>query len=335
MVTVYDIAKAAGVTKTTVANALAGKPNVSEATRQRILRYAEEMGYRPNLLARSFSQRKTFIIGLVLPSIANLFYPEIADAIENYASRTEYQTVLCNTHRNYTLGKQQMERLVGRWVDGCIVMEESLDIADTEQYFRQGLPMVLCDWQKYKAPAGIPQVLGNFFRAGELAAQHLLDLGHRHVAVIVDEPGQTLRLQGFCARLQEAGISVPREMILQGQSNVQSGYKAAQALLAAPVLPTAVFATTDAMAIGTLNALLDAGLHVPQDISLIGLDDIMISSHTRPALTTIGFPKDQLAKEAVDLLFAQFQETTEEFSRLRFIEPYLVVRQSTGAPRNT
>ncbi|MBE3561515.1 MAG: LacI family DNA-binding transcriptional regulator [Ktedonobacteraceae bacterium] len=333
MVTVYDIAKAVGVTKTTVANALAGKPNVSEATRQRILQCAQEMGYRPNLLARSFSQRKTFTISLILPSISHPFYPEVAEAIQIYASGSEYQTILCNTRSNYVLGKQQMERLVSRWVDGCVVMEESMDIADLVQYFQQGLPLVLCDWQEHEPPPDIPQVRGDYFRAGVLAAEHVLDLGHRHVAVIVDEPGQILRLQGFCTCLQQAGITVPREMILHGDSSVQSGYAAVQTLLTAPVLPTAIFATTDLMAIGALNALLDAGLRVPQDISLIGLDDITISSHIRPSLTTIGFPKEQLAKEVVELLFAQIHES-REITHLRLIEPYLVVRQSTTGPRS-
>src|SRR3984893_1463594 len=204
MVTIYDIAKTAGVGKSTVANALTGKGKVSEATRQRVLQCAQELGYRPNVLARNLSQHKTLTIALVLPTIANPFYPEIIDAIETIVRKHDYQTLFCNTHLNFALGRQQMERLMSRWVDGYIIMGCSMDIADVVQYFQQGLPIVLCDWQENEVPEGIPQVSIDFYRAGQLAAQHLLALGHRRMAVIFDEPQQTLRVEGFASVLQTA-----------------------------------------------------------------------------------------------------------------------------------
>ncbi len=333
MVTMNDIAKALGVSKTTVTNALAGKSNVSEATRQRILQCAREMGYRPNELARSLAQGKTFTIGLILPSIANPFYPELAEAIENCARLSEYQTVLCNTHSIYALGRQQMERLVSRWVDGCIIMERSMDIADITRHFQQGVPIVLCDWQEYKTPPEIPLARGDFFQAGALAAHHLLELGHQQVAVIVDEPGQALRLQGFCSVFKKAGVAVSREMVQQGYSTSGSGYRAAKNLLAYSDHPTAIFATTDLMAIGAMEAVIDEGLRVPQDISVIGLDDIMVSTLIRPALTSIAIPKDQLARNTMELLLSQINGDQDALVTC-LVEPYLVLRQSTTFPRN-
>jgi DNA-binding LacI/PurR family transcriptional regulator len=332
MATMSDIAKAIGVSKTTVTNALAGKSNVSEATRQRILQCAQEIGYRPNELARSLAQGKTFTIGLLLPSIANPFYPELAEAIENYARLSEYQTVLCNTHSIAALGRQQMDRLVSRWVDGCIIMERSMDISDITRHFQQGFPIVLCDWQEHETPPEIPLARGDFFQAGVLAARHLLDLGHQNVAVIVDEPGQILRLQGFCSVFQEAGITIPRVMVQQGYSTSESGYQAAKNLLAYPIHPTAIFASTDMMAIGALEAIIDEGLHVPQDISVIGLDNIMVSTLVRPALTSIAIPKEQLASASMELLLSQINEDLS-IPVTRLIEPYLVVRQSTTFPK--
>jgi len=333
MATMDDIAKAVGVSKTTVTNALTGKTNVSDAMRQRILKCAQEIGYRPNALARSLAQGKTFTIGLMLPSIANPFYPEVAEAIEDIAREAEYQILLCNTHKNVALGRQYIERLMSRWVDGCIIMEESMDTADFLQRFQQGLPIVLCDWQRQETPSNVPLAVGDFFQAGALAAQHLLDLGHRHVAVIVDEPGQALRLQGFCSVLQKAGISLSREMIQQGHSMPESGYQATKKLLAHPVQPTAIFATTDLMAFGALDAIIDEGLNVPHDISLIGLDDIMVSTYIRPALTTVNIPKEQLAREALTLLFSQINGDQKD-PITRLVEPFLMVRQSTAPPRN-
>jgi DNA-binding LacI/PurR family transcriptional regulator len=331
MVTIYDIAKTAGVAKSTVANALTGKGKVSEATRQRVLQCARDMGYRPNVLARHLSQRKTHTIALVLPTIANPFYPEIIEAIENIFRGYEYQTLFCNTHRDSALGRQQMERLLSRWVDGYIIMGGSMDIADIAPYFQQGIPIALCDWQENESPVGIPQVSVDFYRAGQLAAEHLLALGHRHIAVIFDEPKQTLRLQGFKSVLQAADIPLPPELIQRGDSTLESGCAAAKNLLARPEHPTAIFATTDWMALGAMEVILDEGLRVPQDISIIGLDDIVVSAHLRPPLTTIAVSKSQLAQEATELLIDQI-ERKKDPSVSRLVEPYLVIRQSTTFP---
>jgi len=329
MATLQDIATAVGVTQTTVANALKGKGNVSETTRQSILKCAEELGYRPNMLARSLAQGKTDTLGFILPTIANPFYPEIAEAIERTAGQHGYQMLLCNTYYDFQQGRQHLERLVSRWVDGIIVMGSSMDIADIVAQFQRGLPTVLCDWQENESPQGIPQVSVDFRRAGALAAEHLLELGHREIAIIVSEPEQTLRLEGFRSVLQAAGLPLPDEMIRQGHSTLESGYAAAQKFLTTSTRPTAIFATTDWMALGAMEAILDAGLRVPQDISIIGLDDIVVSAHIRPPLTTVAVPKFQLAKEATELLFGLIH-AEHPYPLARLIEPSLIVRQSTA-----
>ncbi|WP_322480394.1 LacI family DNA-binding transcriptional regulator [Thermogemmatispora sp.] len=359
MVTIYDIARAAGVAKSTVANVLSGKGKVSEATRQRVLYYARELGYRPNLLARNLSQHRTFTVALILPTIANPFYPEIMEAIESILRQRDYQTLFCNTHGDFALGRQQMERLMSRWVDGYIIMGSSMDIADITHYFRQGVPIVLCDWQENESPVGIPQVTVDFYRAGQLAAEHLLALGHRHIAVIVDEPQQHLRLEGFRTTLLQAGLELPPARIALGDSSLESGYAAARQLLRPDqglTSPTAIFATNDWMALGAMELVLDQGLRVPGDISIIGLDDIVVSAHLRPPLTTIAIPKTRLAQEATELLMAQIEKKIEEqgsvlseahegtdgaaqheeeTAPLRLVPPYLVVRQSTAAPASS
>lgn len=331
MVTIYDIAKAAGVGKSTVANALTGKGTISEATRQRILQLAREMGYRPSLVARNLSQHKTLTIALILPNLANPFYPEIVEAVENNVREHEYQTLICNTHYDFALGRHQMERLMSRWVDGYIIMGLSMDSNDISRYVKQGLPIVLCDWQENESPPGIAQVSVDFYRAGQLAAEHLLELGHRRIAVIVDAPQQILRLGGFQSITQAAGIALPQEMIELGNSTLESGYASAKKLLARPVLPTAIFATNDWMAVGAMETVLEKGLRVPQDISIVGLDDIVISAHLRPPLTTIAVPKTRLAKEATELLLGQI-DGNEDMLVSRLVEPHLVVRQSTTSP---
>ncbi|HLI05615.1 MAG TPA: LacI family DNA-binding transcriptional regulator [Ktedonobacteraceae bacterium] len=331
MVTIYDIAKVAGVGKSTVANALTGKGTVNEATRQRILQLAREMGYRPNLVARNLSQHKTLTIALILPTLVNPFYPEIVEAVENIVRQHDYQTVICNTHYDFALAREQMDRLISRWIDGYIIMGTSMELNDIIRYIKQGLPIVLCDWQENESAPGIAQVSVDFYRAGQIAAEHLLELGHRSIAVIVDKPWQALRLEGFQSMMLAAGIPVPVEMIEAGNSTFESGYAATKKLLAHPVLPTAIFAANDLMAFGAMEAVLEKGLRVPQDISIIGLDDIAISAHLRPPLTTVALPKTRLAKEAAELLLGQINGN-KDMQVSCLVEPYLVVRQSTAHP---
>lgn len=332
MVTIYDIAKAAGVAKSTVANALSGKGTVSEATRERVLQYAQEMGYRPNELARSFSSHKTFTIALILPTIANPFYPEIVEAIERTAESHDYQMLFCNTHFDFVLGRKQMERMIGRWVDGYIIMGASMDFVDVRSYFQQGRRIVLCDWQENEMPEEIPQVSVDFFRAGQIAGEHLLSLGHRHVGVIIDAEQQNLRLQGFQSAFASAGHPLASEAIISCSANLECGGLAAKELLARPNRPTALFAATDWMALGAMEAVQEEGLRVPDDISIIGLDDIFVSAHLRPSLTTVAIPKIQLARQVTQMLLSQMDgELTQPMSSL--VEPYLVVRQSTTSPK--
>lgn len=331
MTTIYDIAKAVGVTQTTVANALAGRGNVSEATRKRILQCAQDMGYRPNVLARGLAKGKTSTLGFLLPTIANPFYPEIAEEIEHIAHAHDYQLLLCNTHQDYALGRQNLERLISRWVDGIIVMGSSMDLADLTHQFQRGLPTVLCNWQENEPSPGMPLVNVDFHLAGELAAQHLLSLGHRRIAIIVDEPQQTSRLEGFRSTLLAAGITLQDAMIQQGHSTLESGHVAARNLLASSSRPTAIFATTDWMAIGAMEAIREKGLRVPEDLSIIGLDDVIVGAHISPPLTTIAIPKHQLAKEATELLLRQIDRKSDQVPSI-LIPPSLLVRGSTAVP---
>ncbi len=331
MTTIYDIAKAVGVTQTTVANALAGRGNVSEATRKRILQCAQDMGYRPNVLARGLAKGKTSTIGFLLPTIANPFYPEIAEEIERITHVHDYQLLLCNTHHDYALGRQNLERLVSRWVDGIIVMGSSMDLTDLVHQFQHGLPIVLCNWQENEPSPGIPQVNVDFRLAGELAAHHLLALGHQKIAIIVDEPQQTTRFAGFRAALLSAGIPLQDEMIQLGDSTIESGHAAARTLLTSPQRPTAIFATNDWMAIGALEAAREEGIRVPEDLSIIGLDNVIVGAHISPPLTTIDIPKHQLAKEATELLIRQIDGARDQAQSI-LIPPELLVRHSTAVP---
>jgi DNA-binding LacI/PurR family transcriptional regulator len=331
MPTIYDIARALGVSQTTVANALKGKSNISEATRQRIIQYAEEVGYRPNVLAQGLAKRKTFNFGFILPTITNPFYSEIAEEMERVALKHSYQVSLCNTYGDAKLGQHHLERLLSRWIDGIIVMGLSMDLASLTEQFQKGLPVVLCNWQENEQPTNIPHVSIDFRLAGQLAAQHLLELGHRHIAIIADRPRQNLRVEGFRARLQEAGISLEADMIEQGDSSLPSGYDATKRLLEREHPPTAIFVANDWMAIGAIDVAHNMGLQVPRDLSIIGLDNVVISAHIHPPLTTIEIPKQQLARTTTEMLL-QLIDKSEQSAQNVLIPPLLLPRQSTAEP---
>lgn len=331
MATIYDLAKALGVSQTTVANALKGKRNVSVETRRRVLEYAQQVGYRPNVLASALTQRRTLTLAFMLPTIANPFYPEIAEEIERIARKHNYQVVFCNTHNDGELGRQYLDRLVSRWVDGIIVMGLSMNLADLEAQFQQGLPIVLCDWQENEHSTIIPQASVDFKLAGELAARHLLALGHRRMAIIADLPLQLLRFDGFRLALEEAGLELAPEMIQQGNSELESGYSAGRRLFALEHPPTAIFAANDWMAVGAIEAAHDMGLQVPRDVSIIGLDDIVVSAHICPPLTTIAISKQQLAQAAMELLLQLLNKSEHQVSSV-LVPPTLLPRQSTAVP---
>jgi len=332
MTTLDDVARHVGVTSATVSNVITGKGSVGENTRARVFAAIEELGYQPNLVARSLARKKTFTLALVLLTIANPFYAEIAEEIERVARQHGYQLLLCNTHKDTTIGREHLKALSSRWVDGLLVMGGSLSVPDMLAAARRGQrgqPLVLSVPSEHEQNVALPVVDIDFHHAGELVARHLLELGHHRTAVIVEAPSHVLRLEGFRTALATSGVALPTEYVQYGDSTMQSGYQGAEALLALPIRPTAIFATNDLMALGAVEAALDQGLRVPGDLSVAGLDDIMLGAHVRPPLTTVAIPKQDLAKQAIELLLRYIDGVESEPVSLT-VRPHLVIRHSTA-----
>ena len=332
MTTLDDVARHVGVTSATVSNVITGKGSVGENTRARVFAAIEELGYQPNLVARSLARKKTFTLALVLLTIANPFYAEIAEEIERVARQHGYQLLLCNTHKDTTIGREHLKALSSRWVDGLLVMGGSLSVPDMLAAARRGQrgqPLVLSVPSEHEQNVALPVVDIDFHHAGELVARHLLELGHHRTAVIVEAPSHVLRLEGFRTALATSGVALPTEYVQYGDSTMQSGYQGAEALLALPIRPTAIFATNDLMALGAVEAALDQGLRVPGDLSVAGLDDIMLGAHVRPPLTTVAIPKQELAKQAIELLLRYIDGVESEPVSLT-VRPHLVIRHSTA-----
>ncbi len=337
--TIYDVARRAGVTAATVSNVVRGKGSVGAQTRVRVERAIADLDYRPNLVARGLAHRRSSTLALLLPNIANPFYPEIALEVERIAGEQGYHLLLCNTRDDAVRGRAHLDSLSGRRVDGVLVMAGGVRLCDVRAVAARGLPVVLCNWVEVEHDPLFPGVDVDFRHGGELAARHLLDLGHRRVAVVVQEtaagthsPSHTCRLDGFRAALAAGAVALRDDEVCFGDGTLESGYRAAQALIARPGRPTALFVTNDIMALGATEAALDAGLRVPGDLSVIGFDDIALGAHVRPTLTTIAIPKQELATKAMGILLRCIEGDAMP-TRLTLL-PHLVERRSTAAPRD-
>ncbi len=343
MTTIYDVAKAAGVTAATVSYVLSGKRPVSKATRERVMKHIQELGYRPNQVARSLIKQRTKTIGLVVPNIANPFYAEMAEAAEHITDAAGFRNFITNTYRDEHLTQSLLDDLLSRRVDGIVIASEIPSLARVIQPLTTipatPLPLVLCLWEGNE-PNFAPAVKFDFFVAGRLAAEHLLDLGHRRIGVVVDAispDGITLekvhhsaRLAGFQEALVSRGYPLDQSLLGIGNSSLESGKKAAYRLLQLATPPTAIFATNDLMALGVMSAAGELGMHVPQQLSVVGFDDIAMAAYYTPPLTTVVMRASTVVEQALDLLFRMIEG--KQVTSPPSLQPTLAIRGSTAPP---
>jgi LacI family transcriptional regulator len=332
MATIADVARRAGVTTATVSNVLTGRVVVKEETRERVQKAIAELDFRPNLIARGLAQGKTMTLALIVPTISNPYFAEVVEEAERVADEHDYQLLLCITHTSKTTCERHLERLARRWVDGFIVLSMATCTVDVLALARRGKPVVLGSWNHDDEEAKpLPMVNIDFYLAGKLATQHLLDCQHRRIAAILEKPVQQTRLAGYQETLAAAGLVPAPEYIQSGDSSFESGFRAMTRLLALPEPPTAIFAGNDWMALGAIEAVTSQGLSVPSDISIVGVDDITLAAHAHPPLTTVSIPKREMARTTTELLlrYLQSADGVSEPEKI-LIDPHLVVRHSTA-----
>ena len=337
MTTLAEVARKAGVTAATVSNVLRGRGKVGAETRERVLAAVRELRYRPNLMARALAEGRPHTLAMVVSSIANPFYPEFALAVEQAVRKLGYFLMLCNTNDDPAQERAYLDAIVGSLAQGVLVMNaDYVQIEELVALRGRGVPVVLCMWEKPDEPPPLPSVAVDFFRAGMIAAEHLLKLGHRRIGAVVgsERSGNHIwRYRGFCEALQRAGVPHPTDHALFGHDTIDAGRSAGHALLAAVPDLSAVFASNDLPAIGVLQAAADLGLNVPDDLSVIGITDIQLAHQVRPALTTVAVPIQEAAERAVEMIMQLIDEEADPSAPplLREVAlPRLVVRASTA-----
>jgi DNA-binding LacI/PurR family transcriptional regulator len=327
--TIYDVARLAGVSTATVSRALNGTGQIAASTRAAIEAAVEQLGYRPNTIARSLVTKSTQTIALLLPDITNPFYAALVSGIQQTALAHGRTMLLCTTESDAEREEHYLRVLRAKQVDGALVDGLVLPSDRIARFVEDGFPIVCLD--RDIDSRSIPLVQVDNRLGGRIATQHLVDLGHRRIAHVTGAGELGIsdeRLAGYRDALADAGLPVDFQLVEEGRFTDEGGHDAARRLLDREPELTAIFAANDLSALGVLNAVAETGRRVPEDVSVVGFDDLHLSAYTAPPLTTIRQPAAEIARLATEILIALTRgEEAEEMRHL--LEPELVVRAST------
>ncbi len=340
-VTLADIAASAGVTSMTVSRVLNQQGNVNVATRDRVLRVASEMSYRRNGLARGLKRQRTDTIGLVLGDIANPFASELSRGVREVLEQRGYTLFICISEHSPKEDVEAFDSLADHRADGIIVATRASRLGNEklESLIESGLPVSLIGRDFLNPQADL--VIADNLKGGYEATKHLIQTGRRRIGFIGVSLTKSIalrRFRGYLEALEEHGLPVEEELIvgprgvndqIHGYSTEEVGYEGMTKLLSLKERPTAVFARNDFTAVGALNAIKQAGLRVPEDIAVVGYDDIPLAAHTSPPLTTVRQPTREQGRVAAEFLLRRI-EAAEHLPRAeRVFRCQLVVREST------
>jgi len=330
--TIKDIARLAQVSHTTVSRVLNNKPGVRQATKDRILNLVRELNYQPNLVARSLVMKRSRTLGMVITSIRNPFYLELAQGIEHTARSLGYSVFLCCTNFDLSREEEHVKELRRKGVDGIILSSAHVKDPYVAALVEEGFPLVLVNRRIVEPDlSGKMDYIGvDNVRGAEMAVEHLLQMGRYPIGIItgIKESSVTLeRLEGVRTALEKHGLAVDDSFFFEGDYLKGSGYEGARYFLSRTDPPNAIFAFNDYMALGVYDALLKRKVKVPEDISVIGFNDIEFASSDMVSLSTISQKKHVLGSMAVRRLIDRIEGAAPGMQQI--LEPELIVRRSS------
>lgn len=330
VITIKDIARRAGVSVATVSYVVNRNRYVSPQLTERVVHAIEELGYSPNAIARSLRQKNTRMIGLIVPDSSNPFFAEIAKGVEDAGYDKGYSVILCNSNAQTERELVYLDLLRSKRVDGIIFIATGIHIEHIRSIAKAGIPVVI--FYRDIPDLDVDTFRIDNFQAGYIATCHLIQLGHREIACIqpasaVTPSGQ--RVEGYKRAMEESDLKWDEALMPRGDNRVSGGKDAAQALVQSGRSFSAIFSTNDAMAVGAMRALRNLGYRIPQDISIAGVDDILLASFTEPTLTTVAQPKYEAGCQAVDFLIQRIEGGYDQGPRNIQLEIKLVEREST------
>lgn len=324
-VTIKDVAREAGVSISTVSNALNGVDVLHPDTKQHVLEVASKLHYVPNLNGRNLKSQATKVIGLFLTSLTGPYYGTLADSIYHSCQGYGYELNIFISDKV----DNAMINLLGRRVDGAIILNEYIKEKEVEMLLENDIPVVFIDREQQGRHAS--SVVFDSYHEGELAGKYLLELGHTtfaYIRGIVNNFDNIERLRGFRNVLRESGIILTEDYILRGEFEREAAYNSVTEFVeSGKPLPEAIFAGNDLSAIGTIEALLDKGIKVPEQVSVIGCDDIETAKLVRPAITTIRTSFEKQGILAVDHLMKLIKD--DEEGKIEVLHGRIITREST------
>jgi len=335
--TIKDIAKKAGVSHTTVSRALNGDPSISTGTCERVCELAEEMGYLGSAAARGLRTNRSKVIGVIVSRIDNPYFGEIIQGIEETLNQTGYSLFIASSHLESRVEKNIIKAFARQMVDGVIICASSF--CDENAAILRGFQIPVVALNNECPEKYVCSVEHDDIKGAQQVTRYLIQLGHRRLAYLGNSLAARIndeRQQGFISEINKNGFENEPHIIFNTKGReIENGEEAMKKLLEVNPLPTAVFCFNDLMAIGALKTANDHGLKIPEDISIVGFDNIPYSAYTSPALTTFNQPKYQIGQESTNLLLESmehFEKGKPNFSDHRRIQGSLLIRQSTGIP---
>jgi DNA-binding LacI/PurR family transcriptional regulator len=332
-VSIKDIAEAAGVSHSTVSRALGDSPLVKAETKTRIQRLAQEMGYTPDAIARSLVTQKTLTVGVVVTTITDPFVAEVVQGIEDAAHENGYSVILASSNAEPDRELAAVEMLRSKRVDCLIVTSSRVGALYLDHLERIGVPVVLVNNHNQQSGRYTFSISVDNQHGGRVATRHLIERGHRRIGYVTgpaDHSDDADRMAGYRQALEEAGLPFRADWILSGNGRLDGGEQALDALVRLDPPPTAVFCYNDMTAIGLMCAARRAGFALPQDLALVGFDDIPLASRVFPPLTTLAQPQRDMGHQAMHMALELIHgpEESESFDDV-LIKGKLIVRETT------
>ena len=329
MATIKDVARMAGVSTTTVSHVINKTRFVAEATQKKVLAAVDELNYAPSAVARSLKCNTTRTIGMLVTKSTNPFFAEVVHGVEEFCYGAGYTLILCNTEGNLSKQRDYLRMLAEKRVDGLLVMCSDLDEQLLGLLERQKeTPMVIMDWGPESPHTD--KIQDNAELGGYVAAKFFIEHGHKAIGCLTGHSEKTAcreRLKGYRKAMSEAGLEVNEDWILEGDFECESAVGAAKQIISMAERPSAIFCFNDIMAMAMISTFQQAGIRVPEDISIIGYDNIDLAPYFSPPLTTIHQPKRRLGKSAVEILMDRVKDK-EHAPQVFEMVPELVIRNS-------
>ncbi|MFB4166762.1 catabolite control protein A [Virgibacillus sp. JSM 102003] len=327
-ITIYDVAREANVSMATVSRVVNGNPNVKPVTRKKVLATIEQLGYRPNAVARGLASKKTTTVGTIIPDISSIFFAELARGIEDIATMYKYNMILSNSDQNKDKELQLINTMLEKQVDGILFMGGNITDEHVKQFESSSIPVVLA--ATYDESNRIPSVNIDYEAAAFEATSFLIDKGNEKIAFISGQDDTLINQQkynGYLRAFKEKSNPIDDEYILRGDYSYDSGLEAVEQLLSLNKKPTAVFVASDEMALGVIHGAQDRGYKVPEDLEVFGFDNTRLATMVRPTLSTIVQPMYDIGAVAMRLLTKYMNK--EEVEEKKVVLPHRIVERTS------